>query len=1119
MHLQLLGRPQVSGAGLPAPVLLERKLAALLAMLALEGPQPRARLIARLWPEHESKDPRSALRSRLLSLRKLVGQALVLGDDVLALAAGTTHDLASLPEPAPADAAWPEFLAGLDYGGAGPLGRWVAQQRTRMAEAQRRHQEARVQQLLEAGQSDAAVSLAQALLRQAPEAERPYVRLAQLLHLQGEQRQAREVVAQCLAMLADQRRGASPELQDLMLRVGAGAPGGARPRLVPPAALVHPPTLVGRTELLAAVQAGWRRGRAVLLEGEAGVGKSRLLAELAGGEAGSLRVGAAPGDAPVPYALLKRLLRALHERWPLAHAPWVQGELARLVPELGAAPDRPAYRERFVEALQLALGGWQRAGLTCLLLDDLHWADPSTLEDLLAAWDQLPATAAPRLLLCARSGARPAAVAQWAGRSPERLVPVNVPPLDRDALCTLMQSLREALGVAEMNPLAWATALLPVTQGHPFHVLEALLAQWALHGESALRQRAPRPLAWTVSHSMTQLLDERLARLSEPGLRLARLACVAEAQFSVALAEAVLERFALDLSPVWAELESAGVMQGLGFTHDLLRERLRRSIPQSIAQEIHRRVARAAADAGAPDAAVAMHWLHGDDHAAAAAGFERAARAACRLNLRAEELARWDQAAHCHDHLGAGDAAFDCRMQACAAARVVEPAAAVDERHRWLLRAARRDEQQLAAWTSVATQASERVEAKPWGEAATQAMAALRRLQAAGRPPPLQQEAGAVCVQATWLGEYGQAEAGLALLATLEPRLAACGDLALQQAVAEAMAWVLHRANRVVDARHAAERALQLAEAIDDWAACAAAANNLGGLVAQSGAFARAIEVTRKAQAWTRRLGQGGGLASAHSEMTIAGRLGRLGRYAEALAVAEQAIAAFRDAGALSWQVHAEASLARLYLDLGDPTLARASMPTLPPAEEARRSKRALVALQIERFEGRPVLEGLQALRDPWDSLHPGMRLLWWIELARCLPPDQALPQWVAMTAEAERAGLGAAVQQLRLQHAQCLMRLGHARQAVAALGDVVATMSEYRPFDLHFAEACHMAAEVLGHAGDRPAQQQALRLGLAWLQGEALPQVPAPLVPGFLSAAPGVAALLAQGRLQGLAL
>jgi predicted ATPase len=164
---------------------------------------------------------------------------------------------------------------------------------------------------------------------------------------------------------------------------------------------VQSPTLVGRVEELQVLEAA--RGRAadgepvvVLVGGEAGVGKTRLVAELAARcAADGTRVlvgGCVPvGEGALPYAPIVEALRALLADLGADAVRGLVGpswpEVARLLPALGA-PDRIGLSDQAAQArlFELLLGLFGRLsgqGPLALMVEDLHWADRST-RDLLA---------------------------------------------------------------------------------------------------------------------------------------------------------------------------------------------------------------------------------------------------------------------------------------------------------------------------------------------------------------------------------------------------------------------------------------------------------------------------------------------------------------------------------------------------------------------------------------------------------------------------------------------------------------------------------------------------------------------------------------------------------------
>jgi DNA-binding CsgD family transcriptional regulator/tetratricopeptide (TPR) repeat protein len=161
------------------------------------------------------------------------------------------------------------------------------------------------------------------------------------------------------------------------------------------------PVLVGRTEQLAALEGALgpsRRGgpSVILIGGEAGVGKSRLVSEFA---ARSRTAGARVltggcvelGPMGLPFApftaVLRELVRDLGAAGVAALLPGgVTRDFARLLPEFGPADsdaDDIVARARLFEQVLALLERLADTGPVVLLIEDAHWADRST-RDLLA---------------------------------------------------------------------------------------------------------------------------------------------------------------------------------------------------------------------------------------------------------------------------------------------------------------------------------------------------------------------------------------------------------------------------------------------------------------------------------------------------------------------------------------------------------------------------------------------------------------------------------------------------------------------------------------------------------------------------------------------------------------
>jgi DNA-binding CsgD family transcriptional regulator/tetratricopeptide (TPR) repeat protein len=160
------------------------------------------------------------------------------------------------------------------------------------------------------------------------------------------------------------------------------------------------PTFVGRVEELQALEAArvWAANgepAVVLVGGEAGVGKTRLVAELTGRcAADGTRVlvgGCVPvGDDGLPYAPIVEALRPLPDELGVDTVRELGGpswrELARLLPSLGE-PDAglpgQAAQARLFELLLGLLARLSERTPIALVVEDLHWSDQST-RDLLA---------------------------------------------------------------------------------------------------------------------------------------------------------------------------------------------------------------------------------------------------------------------------------------------------------------------------------------------------------------------------------------------------------------------------------------------------------------------------------------------------------------------------------------------------------------------------------------------------------------------------------------------------------------------------------------------------------------------------------------------------------------
>ena len=239
-----------------------------------------------------------------------------------------------------------------------------------------------------------------------------------------------------------------------------------------------------------------------MLTADAGMGKTRLLGDFARSREVPL-VGARPGDERVPYALLARLLRtALGPGAGTATSldGQLRSELARVLPELGAAPPELMNEARFRQAVVQSLAARHTAGLTGLTLDDLHFADSASLELLPALL-----TSGLRFALAVRGAEMPTALDAWQrAETGQALIEVALPPLTEADVRQLL----DTLALEGVDAAALAGPLARHTGGNPYFVLETL---GAIVTQPDATRRRP------ADRAFRRCLDRAQAGSAQPG--------------------------------------------------------------------------------------------------------------------------------------------------------------------------------------------------------------------------------------------------------------------------------------------------------------------------------------------------------------------------------------------------------------------------------------------------------------------------------------------------------------------------------------------------------------------------------------------------------------------------
>ena len=377
----------------------------------------------------------------------------------------------------------------------------------------------------------------------------------------------------------------------------------------------------------------------LLLAGEPGMGKTRLLEEAASRAAGGgwgVARGGCLRRAQDAYAPLSGALDDALQRLPdgrRAEALRQAGRVDLVLPELalsggpgpaaGGAPARfqPEQQRRLLVSsagrLLHALAG--PAG-TLLVLDDLHWAGPDAV-DLLAAL--LAAAGSPplRVIGAYRDSETPARldefVADLARASLVRVLPLG-PLTDADAGRLLAQLSPE--GEQQEQP-AVLSAIVRRAGGVPF-----FLVSYAEQVSGGGQGGAPLAVPWTVA----QVIGQRVAALPGPAKELLSVAAVAGrvvlhsllAQVTGSDDEQVLEAVETALE---ARLLAEDGPDRYRFTHDLIRETVEDGLSAARRRRLHRRIGQALEhQPGAPAESLAFHFSQSGEDGTAAGYLELA---------------------------------------------------------------------------------------------------------------------------------------------------------------------------------------------------------------------------------------------------------------------------------------------------------------------------------------------------------------------------------------------------------------------------------------------------------------------------------------------------------------
>jgi DNA-binding SARP family transcriptional activator len=881
LTIALLGAPRIEIDQVPLRV-DTRKAIALLAYLAVTGhAHGRDRLTALLWPDAEEERARAAFRRTTSTLKTaLGGDWLVVDRAAVTLRLdGADFDLARFRElAAPATATVPrlqqavalhrdDLLAGFGLRDSAEFDAWqvmlAAELRRELAVALDRL----VLALVADSRHDEAVAYARRRLSLDRLDEPAHRRLIELLAATGNRAEALQQYRTCVRIL-DSELGVRPlpETTELYQAVNEGrlVVAASTATLVPTRA---PRLLVGRDRewrtLTTAYADASHGGRVVTIEGEAGIGKTRLGEELVAHAhslgAVAVAVRSYHGEESLPYGLVVDTVRAaLVERGddePLELDAQVRSEAARLVPELrdGPAASReggPGARQRFYEALaQVLVAALAGPAPGVLFLDDLQWADGASLDVLSYVARRL--SSHPLLLVGAW---RPDELARPNGLiwpSAERIAPARLSRADVGALA-------EATG----GDPALADHLFGESEGLPLFVVEYLAALGS--GDD--------PASMPVG--VRDLLRSRIGSVSEAAGQLLAAAAVIGRSFDVETLRATSGRSDDEVVSGLEELSLRGIVSErvdvYDFTHDKLRELVGEQTSLARSRLLHRRAAETLVHQGGDPAAIAHHHREAGQAVDAALAYRSAGERARALYASAEALAHFRAALA----LGVPDAAalheaigdiHTVRGDYRAAIEAYETAAAVG------------DDVRLASIEHKLGRVHDR--RGKWDLADRHFEMALE----------LGGDQARVYADRSLAARHRGADA--AALAYAERAL----GLAESSDDREALAQAHNIVGMLRDDRSHLERSLALAERLSDPSIAVAALNNLALACARAGDDARALELTERALVLCARQGDRHREAALHNN--LADLLHRGGHSDEAMANLKRAAALFAEIG------------------------------------------------------------------------------------------------------------------------------------------------------------------------------------------------------------------------------
>ncbi|MEZ4664908.1 MAG: AAA family ATPase [Caldilineaceae bacterium] len=697
LRINLLGTPEIRRGASPVTFATRKALALLLYLACNPGAQQRETLADLFWGNAPREQGRASLRRALAYLRKALAEEALLQSDDHMLAFNPAYspqlDLTTLQETLLATATWPaaqaessnygaalqaaaalirgEFLADFSLPDAPDFDAWLYTERHLWQQRAATLLQRLAQWHYAHGDWRATLATTQQWLRLEPLAEEGWRRQIQAHLARGDLHAAQASFEQCRALLA-RELDASPEPETLALAAQIAARRSQRSS--------HPATtaqladlrhrlqapLLGRgTEwatLITALETCRAHHPAIcLIEGEAGIGKSRLAEAILtwAGEQGfdlmqgrAFEMGGRVAYQPLVEALQNRLS---HENAPddLLSDLWLS-ELSRLIPDLrDRYPDLPPplpgneaeAQSRLFEATARLVEALAKRRPLLWWIDDLQWADQASLDLLRFLAHRWGQSQPPILLLLTmRNDAslhNDSTLRDWlAGAARDLpLHAVQLGPLNANDIYEWVSilagesSASESAAEANQPLLLLSQRLHSETGGQPLFLSEMLkgLAEQGLIQVAAtatgstlvdfgpLLARLDQ-LAGFMPTGIRELIGARLARLSPAARTLLRAGAILGQQLHFEAVTAIAELAETEAIQAWEELLAANLLIAVTgdaqpldppylFSHDRIRGVVYEQIDSARRRIFHRKAFAALQTRNAPAAELAHHAL------------------------------------------------------------------------------------------------------------------------------------------------------------------------------------------------------------------------------------------------------------------------------------------------------------------------------------------------------------------------------------------------------------------------------------------------------------------------------------------------------------------------------